>query len=172
MVMLAANVSAQNPSNSVSFVGGVNIGGGCEFALEAENYFRSNHGFSVYGMLDYHYAQEELWEYNIDCKKALGEVGMKKYFPVVEGRFYPFAGLGVTAGIQDMRQTCPSGADASDIVAVNPDKAFIWGGVGTLGFEYMFTRAVSFELLGRFKYEFRGFQSMHYVIAAGVKYSF
>ena len=53
----------------------------------------------------------------------MAEIGWKMYFPVVKNTFYPFIGLGLTAGMQ----TCTEVKCTSDL------STYLLGGVGTIG---------------------------------------
>ena len=101
---IISNAQDRLPNNSISFTAGMNYDGGYEVSIGTENYFNSNHTASLYGLINYHYAEENWFGQSVDCKKAMGEIGGKYYFRVVRNKFYPYLGLGITAGIQDIKQ--------------------------------------------------------------------
>ena len=151
------------PSHSISIFGGYNLNGGYEVNLEAENYFNSNHTFSLYGLFGFHTASENWAGMPLVCRKAMGEIGGKYYIPAVRGRFYPYLGAGVTAGLQNIKQSLPD----NEIILDDKDK-YLVGCVGTVGLEFLFCKNVSMDVRCRFKYD----GMMHYVLGAGLKFMF
>lgn len=163
---IISNAQDKLPNNSISFTAGMNFDGGYEVSIGTENHFNSNHTASLYGLINYHYAEENWYGQSVDCKKAMGEIGGKYYFRVVRNKFYPYLGLGITAGIQDIKQN--TFYNSGESVVDEERDPFLLGGVGTVGLEYLFTPNVAIEVLGRFKYD----SHMHYIIGGGLKFSF
>ena len=149
--------------STISFSAEYNFNGGHEVALESENFFRSGHSYSLYGLFDYHFAEEEWLGEAIDCKKAMAEVGVKKFFQVIENKIYPYVGLGMTAGIQNMYQS--TNRDRS-IIDEDTDP-FLLGGTATIGSEFMLSDRMAFRISCRLKYD----DFMHYVLGGGLTFS-
>lgn len=154
------------PNHSISLSSGIDVNDGYETILGTEYYFNSNHKVSLYGLFNYHFTKELWFGESVTCKKAMMEIGGKKYFAVVKEKFYPYVGLGLTAGVQDLTQNTFVNFNES---IINKDTdPLILGGVGTIGLEYLFTRNISIELISRFKYD----RSIHCIIGGGLKFSF
>ena len=93
-----------------------------------------------------------------DARKCMAEIGWKMYFPVVKNTFYPFIGLGLTAGMQT----------GTEVKCTSDLSTYLLGGVGTIGMEYMFAPTISAVVSCRFKYD----DVIHYVIGGGLKFGF
>lgn len=154
------------PNQSISITPCIDLQGGYETGIGTEYYFNSNHKVSFYGLFNYHFAKERWFGQSVDCKKALVEAGSKRYFNVVKQKFYPFVGLGLTAGVQNITQKTFNNYGES--VVNDEQDPFILGAVCTIGLEYMFTTNVAVELISKFKYD----RSIHYVLGGGLKFSF
>ena len=161
-----ATAQEKLPNSSISFMGAADLNGGYEMSLGSEYYFNSNHKVSLYGLFNYHFAKELWLGESVSCKKAMMEIGGKKYFAVVKEKFYPYVGLGVAIGVQDLTQN--TFVNFSTSIINKDEDYFILGGVGTLGLEYMLTKNVAIDVACRFKYD----DVMHYVLGGGLKFSF
>lgn len=155
LALLSIGAFAQNtlPAHCITILGSVNLNGGAEGLIETEYFFNSNHKTSLYAAADYHYAKEDLWDEGYDARKCMAEIGWKMYFPVIKDTFYPFIGLGLTAGMQ----TCTK-------IKATTLPTYLLGGVGTIGMEYMFAPTISAVVSCRFKYD----DVIHYVIGGGL----
>ena len=137
------------PKHSVSITSGIVYNGGFEISIDTEYFLNTNHVASIYGAANYLSSME------FKSKMAMVEIGGRCYIPAIRNKLYPYIGLGVTAGMR------------SDD---NNSEPLLFGGVGTVGLEYLLTKNVGIEILGRIKYTSDNRQN--YVIGCGLKYCF
>lgn len=154
------------PSHSIFLTAGHNFNGGIEVSIGSEYFFNTNHTVSLYGLVNYHNSMEDWWGESLECKKAMAEIGGRYYIPAVRNKFYPYVGLGLTAGIQNIRQITHYQMDN----IVNNDKdPYLFGGVGTIGLEYLLSKNVAIEIVGRIKYTGH---TPNYTLGGGLKFCF
>lgn len=151
--------------HSVFVTAGANLNGGIEVSLGSEYFFNTNHTTSIYGLIDYHTAHGDDFERVFHfTKKAMAEIGARYYIPAVKSRFYPYIGLAATFGMQMIEKW---GYDISR----SESAGYLFGGVGTIGLEYMLARNVAVEAVARIKYtDFD--DDPYFIIGGGVKFYF
>ncbi len=152
------------PSHSIFLTAGANYDGGYEVSFGSEYFFNTKHLSSLYGLVNYHFTNETWWGEAVNCKKAMAEIGGRFYIPAVKNKFYPYIGLGLTAGIQNVEQKTFYISDVVD----EETAPFLFGGVGTVGLEYFLSHNVAIEVVGRIKTG----RWLNFILGGGLKFCF
>ena len=139
------------PNNSISITSGVVYNGGFEVSIGTEYFLNTNHIASLYGAVNYLTSSEHR------NKNVMAEVGGKCYIPAIKNTLYPYLGLALTAGMQNIEQS----------TAYEP---LLFGGVATVGLEYLLTKNVAINVQVRGKYT--GEKDIYFIMGGGLKYCF
>ena len=155
------------PNNSIFITAGAVYDNGFETTIGTEHFFNNNRIASMYFSAGYLSTREKWDNEAVECKKFTAEIGGRCYIPAIKNKLYPYVGLGITGGIQGLRQS--SYIIQKDVIDENSDP-YLFGGACTIGLEYLVSHNVAIEIHGRAKY-YLG-DRYNFVIGGGLKFFF